>query len=137
MYKRGQGYWTRMCTAVSAGLIVTLGASWLWEIVSTSVRIGDIQPIYIAAGTALLVCAVFGSLVYYYVGVKPATVEFLIATEGEMKKVNWSTRREIFGSTWVVLAVVFLITMLVFMFDSVFFLFFAWIKVLDAGAGSA
>ena len=27
----------------------------------------------------------------------------MIATEGEMKKVNWSTRREILGSTWIVI----------------------------------
>ena len=27
----------------------------------------------------------------------------MIATEGEMKKVNWSTRREIIGMTWVVI----------------------------------
>ncbi len=131
MYKIGQGYWTRMCTAVAALVVVGLGASWLWEIVASSVRIGTIQPIYIAAGTALLVVGVFGWMVYYYVGVKPASVEFLIATEGEMKKVNWSSRREIFGSTWVVLALVALITFLVFIFDLVFSLFFMWIQVLD------
>lgn len=136
MYKTGQGYWTRMCTAVAALVVIGLGASWLWEIVASSVRIGTIQPIYIAAGSALVVVGVLGWLVYYYVGVKPASVEFLIATEGEMKKVNWSSRREIFGSTWVVLSLVMLITLFVYLFDWVFLLFFAWIKVLDVGAGS-
>ena len=34
----------------------------------------------------------------------------LIATDGEMKKVNWSTRKEIVGSTWVVVAATFLLT---------------------------
>ena len=39
---------------------------------------------------------------------KPSNVDFLIATDSEMKKVNWTTKGELFGSTRVVV-VLFLI----------------------------
>src|SRR3712207_7866772 len=40
---------------------------------------------------------------------KPANVDFLIATDSEMKKVNWTSRRELIGSTKVVIVFMFLI----------------------------
>ena len=30
IYKPGQGYWTRVMTAVGAGVLVLAGAAWLW-----------------------------------------------------------------------------------------------------------
>jgi preprotein translocase SecE subunit len=61
----------------------------------------------------------------------PKTVDFLIATEGEMKKVNWSSRREVFGSTWVVIGVSVLIATVLFGADFVFSTFFSEIGVLQ------
>ncbi len=43
-----------------------------------------------------------------------STSDFMIATEGEMKKVNWSTRREVIGSTKVV--IMFTLFMAFFLF---------------------
>jgi preprotein translocase SecE subunit len=54
----------------------------------------------------------------------------MIATEGEMKKVNWSTRREIIGSTKVVILFTILLAVILFTVDIVFMTFFAWIGVL-------
>ena len=50
------------------------------------------DPLYLqAAGVALMV--ILGSaLAWWLVGMNTATVEFLIATDGEMKKVNWSAQ---------------------------------------------
>ena len=49
----------------------------------------------------------FGALCFYLAWrltyAKRTTSDFMIATEGEMKKVNWSTRREVIGSTKVVI----------------------------------
>ena len=40
---------------------------------------------------------------------KPTNVDFLIATDSEMKKVNWTSRKELIGSTKVVIIFMFLI----------------------------
>ena len=80
------------------------------------------------AGISLLVGAV---LVFYFVGSKPSSSEFLIATDGEMKKVNWSTRREVLGSTWVVIAASVMIAAVLYGVDTVFSEFFHAINVLQ------
>ena len=46
--------------------------------------------------------------------------EFLIATDGEMKKVNWTSRRELLGSTKVVVFFMFFIAAVLFSYDVVF-----------------
>ena len=48
-----------------------------------------------------------------------------------MKKVNWSTRKEVIGSTWVVVVACFLIAAFLFSIDFVFAMFFRAIKVLE------
>ncbi len=131
LYKKGQGYWTRLMSGIGLGLIVLLGVAWLWDLLKT-VHIPGIQPVYLAAGGAVVTLGVFGWLGYYLIGRKPKVVDFMVATEGEMKKVHWSTRREILGSTWVVIAMTFMIACYCFAFDRVFQFFFQWIDVLEA-----
>jgi preprotein translocase SecE subunit len=89
------------------------------------------EPIYLqAAGVGVLL--LIGALVlYYYVGARPSSAEFLIATDGEMKKVNWSTRRDILSSTWVVILWAFLIAGGLFVVDAFFSSFFHLIGVLQ------
>ncbi|MBL1217964.1 MAG: preprotein translocase subunit SecE [Planctomycetes bacterium] len=58
------------------------------------------------------------------------TVDFCIATEGEMKKVNWTTRREIFGSTWVVIVLALSTAMFLFLADLIFRELFTLLGVL-------
>ena len=79
IYKKGQGYWTRMMTAIAVGLLVVMGGVWLWDSLE-GVRIGNLQPIYFQAGAFVLVTAIFGLLGYYLIGCKPKFVDFLIAT---------------------------------------------------------
>lgn len=55
---------------------------------------------------------------------KPTNVDFLIATDSEMKKVNWTSRKELIGSTKVVVVFMFLISTLLFVIDQVFHLLF-------------
>ncbi|MFG0260450.1 MAG: preprotein translocase subunit SecE [Phycisphaerales bacterium JB041] len=81
-----------------------------------------------AAGLVLLIGAV---LIFFFIGSKPSSCEFLIATDGEMKKVNWSTRREVLGSTWVVIAASFLIAWMLYLVDMAFQTFFVAINVLQ------
>ena len=56
----------------------------------------------------------------------------LIATEGEMKKVNWSSKRELNRSTWAVIAFTVGLALFCFAFDKIFFVFFYW----TGGTGS-
>jgi len=56
----------------------------------------------------------------------PAFADFLIATEAEMNKVSWTTRKRLFQDTVVVLITVFLLTLFLFVVDVL------WIKVLSA-----
>ena len=116
VYKKGQGYWTRMMTAIALGLLVVMGGVWLSDNLR-GVRIGNLEPVYLQAGAFVLVMALFGFIGYYLVGCKPQFVDFLIATEGEMKKVNWSTRREIMGSTWVVIGLTVVVAVIISVLD--------------------
>ena len=130
IYKKNQGYYTRVCSAVALATIVLMGAIWLWDLLG-GVRIGTIEAVYIQATGALLVTVFFGVLGYYLIGRKPKVVDFMIATEGEMKKVNWSSRREILGSTWVVILLTICIAIFCFSADLIFQNIFRFFGVLE------
>ncbi len=133
IYKSGQGYYTRMGTSIGAALLSLLGLYWLWEY-AKRVQISGVNPLYVAFGITFVVGAVLTWIIYRYVFKNAASGDFLIATEGEMKKVNWSTRREIVGSTGVVIFVMLAGTLFIFLVDQLFVLLFTWIGVLDAGS---
>ena len=85
--------------------------------VATAVGVPLFNILYLQAAVAAVILILGVILTYIFVGVKPKSAEFLIATDGEMKKVHWSTRREVFGSTWVVIGACFLIAGLLWLFD--------------------
>ncbi len=89
-----------------------------------------VEPLYIKGGLAAVVIVAGAILAYWLAGVRPRTVEFLIATDFEMKKVNWSTFREIRGSTLVVIGACVLISVALFAFDYFFKTVFQSIGVL-------
>ena len=132
IYKAGQGYYSRMGTSVGESLLGLLGLRWLWDY-AKNVQIGSINQTYVAFGICCLVGGILAALIYVYVFRKPGSSDFLIATEGEMKKVNWSTRREIFGSTGVVISVMAFSTAFLWMIDQAFVFVFQWIGVLEGG----
>jgi preprotein translocase SecE subunit len=130
IYKPGQGYWTRLMSAIAYGVLVLMGAVWLWDHLATT-RIGSMETVYVQGGAAVLVTAVFGVLGFWLLARRRPVVDFMIATEGEMKKVNWSSRREILGSTWVVIGLTIVVAILCAVFDLVFARFFQAINVLE------
>ncbi len=219
LYKSGQGYWTRVCTAIALVLLLISAFAWLveqcklvdipvheWTLVldsssqdpkagetvtllkdggapaepMASARIKDVgtssgrksvtvdtvlflgdaktlreaknavvagtpftahiasvEPIptfpliYLqaAAGGALLLVGT--GLIFWFVGFRHRSVDFLIATDAEMKKVNWSSRKTIIDSTWMVVLASVLIAALIYIIDIIFQWFFAFIGVLD------
>lgn len=216
VYKPGQGYWTRVLTAVGLGALALSGALWLYQQVSAfpvpqstwalrlsamqggaaegqaltlysdiagatpigtatlervegsgnDVRIGsivmqgkstpsgiqrvadaggafsanvserrgtpDFNVQFLQAGAAAIVIVVSAILVYWLVALRPKGNEFLISVDNEMRKVNWSTRREILGSTWVVIGVSFAIALTLFVVDLGFSGFFEFVGVLES-----
>ena len=130
IYKKGQGYWTRMMSGIAAGLLIFMGASWLWKTMN-QVRIGSIEAVYVQAGAAVIFISVLAVLGYYLIALHKKVVDFLIATEGEMKKVNWSTKRDIYRSTLVVIFASLFIASGLFVVDSAFAAFFKFVGVLQ------
>ncbi len=146
IYKKGQGYWTRMGTALGAGLVIALMTwffyqqlpPWLTPMFAPvdptpaqrTAAFASARNVTIGICTAILVG--FGVLAWRLMN-KPGNADFLIATDGEMKKVNWTSRRELIGSTKVVIIFMFLIAFILFGIDIIFGYFFQLINVLDTG----
>jgi len=118
-------------SSIGFGLLVMMGVIWLWDQLSGA-RIGTIEPVYIQGGVAILVVVICGLIGYYLLGRKPKLVDFMIATEGEMRKVNWSTRREVLGSTVLVILLTLFIAIFCQIADLTFSAFFQWADVLQS-----
>jgi preprotein translocase subunit SecE len=124
IYKKGQGYWTRMGTAGAAALIVALFVYNFFQYLPTF-GIARREVVIISIVFAILV-----SLIAFWLMNRPTNAEFLIATDSEMKKVNWTSKQELIGSTKVVVIFMFLIAFILFAVDLAFQTFFWLIDVL-------
>lgn len=129
--KPGQGYWTRMLSAIGAGIMLAACLVWSW---------GELQGAISEDSTRTTVQTVVacviglgGGFLCFWIMNKSRVVDFLIATESEMRKVNWPNKKELVGSTWVVICgTAFLAALLVFI-NVVFFKLFSMIDIIQAG----
>jgi preprotein translocase SecE subunit len=126
-----------MGTALGAALIAVLTANFIYtQMRSIPYTWNAGNPVYIPFKVCIAVAlAVFAAIVLFAWRMmnKPSNADFLIATDSEMKKVNWTTRAELIGSTKVVIVFVILIAALLFVLDLVFGYFFQLIRVLEFG----
>jgi len=129
IYKKGQGKWTRLMTAVGIAVIVLGGVQALWGELANIPQ--KYNPEYIQAGAAAGVVVVFGILLYWILN-RPRIADFMIATEVEMKKVNWPSRREIVASTWIVICGTLMMAVLLFAVDLAFTKLFIMLDVIQA-----
>lgn len=125
LHKPGQGTYVRWCTAVGGAILALAGAQFLYERLSV-VFVGDhpmrlVIPIIALAGLAYLV--------WWMTGANRTSVEFMIATEAEMKKVNWSSRKEVIGATKVVILTVLAMSVLLFAIDIISIAIFSMIGI--------
>ena len=90
------------------------------------------DPLYLQAAGVGFLMIVGSVLTYWLVGVREGSAEFLIATDGEMKKVNWSTRKDVVASTWVVILWSVLLAGGLFFVDFLFSQFFKLLGVLQS-----
>lgn len=108
-------------------------AATLGMIDGRAVGIPIFQPVYLQAAGAGIILVLGAIFIFWQVGLRPRTVDFLIATDAEMKKVNWSTRKEVAGITQVVIVAFFMIAAVIFVIDVVFQTFFSLLHVIRTG----
>ena len=126
--KPGQGIHVRWGTAGGA-FALAFGAAYF--IYNKLVFIDFIERNYTLRTTIpIIVLLALTWLIFWAVARQPKVVDFLIATEGEMKKVNWSSRKEVWGATKVVIVTVLSLAFILFVVDIAFIFFFSSIKVL-------
>ena len=118
MYKPGQGKYTRLCTGFAVAIIVLLGCLRLYQVLE-----GADVNLWIAAIVPAVILVAFAALTYWLLN-KPTVADFMIAAEGELKKVNWSSRKEVAVSTVIVIVVVFVMAALLGATDMVFSIVF-------------
>lgn len=131
IYKPGQGYYTRLGTAVGGGILILGAGDFL---VANLLFDSEGQwTLWLQYGIPALMVVGLGLALFWVTGVNRGTCDFFIATEGEMKKVSWSDRNELVGSTKVVIACTLLLGFLLAVVDLGFIQFFQWIHVLRSG----
>ncbi len=109
VYRKNQGRWTRLGTVAGVGILVVIGARYMWN--ELPVSLGPFRAIIPLA--VLLGC--FYGLLRVVNSKRPA--DFMISTEGEMKKVAWSSKKEIIGSTKVVIVTLLMMSLVLFLVD--------------------
>lgn len=132
IYKRGQGRYTRPVTFAAAMLLGVLGAYVLSENLGAFLPrtiAGRHVKIYLQYGIPTVLVAGLAWGMFRLVN-RQKTADFLIATEGEMKKVAWSSRKEVIGSTKVVIVTAFMIAAILFAVDMLFIFLFREIGIL-------
>ena len=128
-YKPEQGKSIRWGTLSSAGALIVWGAVFLYD--QLQVYEGDEWwRLLITTFIPIVFAAAMFALVWWVSFVSRTSSDFMIATEGEMKKVSWSSKREIIGSTKVVILFTLLMSLFLFAVDLVFIRLFHWIGIL-------
>ena len=123
IYKNGQGKYTRMGTAAGGALIAAIGCLQLYRTLDAAdfgLWIETMVPVAIFLAVSVLI---------FWLVNKPNVADFMIASEGEMKKVNWSSRQEIMVSTVVVISVVVILAVLLGVADFIFQLIIGWLII--------
>jgi preprotein translocase SecE subunit len=129
VFKPGQGAYVRWGTAIGTAVIAG-GAVYF---VNDQLALLNVKPqtlLIVRVIVAAALVAVGAWLVFWLIGRNHGVVDFMIATEGEMKKVNWSSRKEVFGATRVVIVMVLALAFFLFAVNLLFIALFSWIDVL-------
>ena len=121
IYKRGQGKYTRMGSALGGAIIVGLGCLQLYR----KLQAADFG-LWVETMVPTFVFAALGFLIFWLMN-RPTVADFMISAEGEMKKVSWSSRQEIIVSTFIVIVVMFIMAVLLGVTDFGFQLVFMWL----------
>ncbi len=121
IYKRGQGKYARLCSAFAIAIIAGLGCYQL----NKKLQAGDLG-LWVETMVPAGLFVILALLIFWLVN-KPSLADFLIAAEGEMKKVSWSSRQQIARDTCIVIVVVIGMAVLLGTTDVGFRTLFTWL----------
>jgi preprotein translocase subunit SecE len=124
IYKRNQGRLTRQLTAAGIGLLVAVGAYWLFD---TPLR-GVMLPVRMSLVAVFVTVGAW--LTFRLVNYAPFA-EFLIAVEGEMHKVTWSSWPELWRATAVVLSTMLFLGVILYVYDTTWALLLRYLHVIQ------
>jgi len=113
IYKRGQGYHTRLWSGLVVFAIAAGGCYVLWR------KLTVLDNLWVETLVPVSLCTVIGLVLFWLLN-RPGAADFMISAEGEIKKVSWSSRREITVSTMIVICVVVLMAAMLFAADMTF-----------------
>jgi len=124
LYKPGQGVYVRWGTAAGAGVLAVGGANFLYD------QLALLNNLVIQTLVPVAVLVVLGVTIFRLVGQNRKVVEFMIATEGELRKVSWPSTKEVLGATRVVIVTVLALSFILFVVDMVSIIVFSLIHLL-------
>ena len=124
LYKRNQGQIARKATFFAFAVIVLLGVwslgKYMGGIVSNVSPNDADWPTWkqnlVHYGLPLIL-AVAGLWASFRIVQMPTFADFLISVEGEMNKVSWPSRGELFRASLVVILVIFFLAFLLYAYD--------------------
>jgi preprotein translocase subunit SecE len=110
---------TRWLSAAAVAMLTLSGLAWLWNQLDRVIAFDYAYKFHIQ------LVVVFGLLfglgyLFFTIFNKVNVVDFLIETEGEMRKVNWPPRKDTVKLTWIVICGTFMMAAILFVIDLVF-----------------
>ncbi len=118
IYKREQGKYTRLWSGLAVATAAALGCLQLYKKLDAA----DIG-LWVETMVPAVLFVSLSVLIFWLVN-KPTVADFLISAEGEIKKVNWSSKKEIAVSTLIVIIVVTILASLIGVTDLIFKMIF-------------
>ena len=124
LYKPGQAKTARWTAYLLGSLMIFLGALSLYATINVPGRwvIADGVPVLGALTGFKLIALVVGILGVWGLHLvlnRPATVDLLIDTEQELRKVSWPSRAEVKSATLVVALVTFVMAFILYWADEI------------------
>ena len=123
-YKKGQGFWARLAAYLLGGVLVVFGAFALYgaiNVPNAHVLTGALPLVgaISAYKVIALVVGLGGLLGLHLLLNKPDTVDLMVETEQEMRKVAWPTGKDVWSATVVVAFVSVLLAVVMWGLDVV------------------
>jgi preprotein translocase subunit SecE len=118
-YKRSQG---RIARQVTFAAIAVVFAILAWKISQQAIG-ADAVRLYVIPMAIFAV----GVWISFRIVNLPSFADFLISVEAEMNKVSWPGRSELWRASMVVIAVIFLLAAILFVYDLILKSFFGWV----------
>jgi preprotein translocase subunit SecE len=115
-----------LCSGFGWGIIAALGCLTLYQQLAAIEMKNEQTQMWVRTMIPVGLFLVLGLLIFWILN-RPTLANFMIDAEGEMKKVSWSSRKEIAVSTLVVIIVVVLMAVFLGVVDLAFNMFFTYV----------